>query len=225
MDSGQPWGVTNAAVLTEPVANAVDLQSRAAAAIDQFRVGGNPWFLTGSQEWLGPDADHVLTSLGLVHAEGEDLTGMVVDRLLPPARPLPKAEVRRFADEATRAALADLNATVYEVPLEWVRLAIGHERYWQGALLGHVAYLDSQAVAGDLVLPIDNALYVGWVATAREYRRRGLAELVMRHSLDEARRSTGLQRTILHSSLMAVPVYERMGYRSVCTFQWWEGPF
>src|ERR1700682_2522782 len=64
VDSGLPWAVANAAVLTEPVASAADLQSRAAAAMDQFRAGGNPWFITGSQEWLGPDADRVLTSLG-----------------------------------------------------------------------------------------------------------------------------------------------------------------
>jgi GNAT superfamily N-acetyltransferase len=221
VDSGQPWVFTNAAVLTDPVANAADLKSRAAAAVDQFRAGGNAWFFTGSQEWLGLEADRVLTSLGLVHAL--DLTGMVADRLLPPpARPLPEAEVRRIEDEPTRIALAELNAAAYEVPLEWGRLAIGHERFWQGPLFGHVAYVDSQAVAGGFALPIDNALYVAWVATAREYRRRGLAELVMRHSLDAAGPSTGLQRTILHATEDGRPVYQRMGYRPICIFPIWE---
>jgi predicted acetyltransferase len=71
-------------------------------------------------------------------------------------------------------------------------------------------------------VPIDNALYVAWVATAREYRRRGLAELVMRHSLDAAERSTGLQRTILHATEEGRPVYQRMGYRPICIFPTWE---
>ncbi len=220
VDSGQPWVFTNAAFLTEPVANAADLRSQASAALDHFRPSGNQWFISASEEWLGPDADSVLTSLGLVRAL--DLTGMVADSLLPVTRPLPDAPVRRIRDEGTRIALAELNAAAYDAPLEWGHMAIGHERLWQEPLFGHIAYVDGRPVAGGFATPIEGALYVGWVVTAREYRCRGLAELVTRRSLADARLATGLERTILHSTESGRSMYLRMGYRPVATFPIWE---
>lgn len=220
VDSGQPWFFTNAAFLTEPVAKAADLESQALMAVDHFRPSGNQWFLSASEEWLGPDADSVLTSLGLVRAL--DLTGMVADSLLPVVRPLPDALVRRIEDEPTRVALAELNAAAYEIPLEWGRMAIGHERFWQEPLFGHIVYVDGLPVAGAFATPIEGALYVGWVATAREHRRRGLAELVIRRSLADAGRATGAERTILHATENGRPVYLRMGYRPVATFPIWQ---
>jgi GNAT superfamily N-acetyltransferase len=220
VDSGQPWVFANAAFLTTPVADAGDLESRATVAIEHFRADGNQWFLSASEEWLGPNADGVLSSLGLVRAL--DLTGMVADGLVPPVRPLPNALLRRIDDEPTWTAIADLNAVAYDAPLEWARLAIGHETFWREPLFGHVAYVGDVAAAGNFVKRIDDALYVGWVATAMEYRGRGLAELVMRRSLEEAGRATGLRRTILHATDAGRPVYQRMGYRAVATFPIWE---
>ena len=220
VDSGQPWVFTNAAFLTQPVAKAADLRSQASAALDHFRPSGNQWFISASEEWLGPDADSVLTSLGLVRAL--DLTGMVTDSLLPVTRTLPDVLVRRIEDETTRIEFAELNAAAYDAPLEWGHMAIGHKRLWQEPLFGHIAYVDGRPVAGGFATPIKDALYVGWVATAREYRRRGLAELVMRRSLADARLATGLERTFLHSTETGRPVYLRMGYRPVATFPIWE---
>jgi GNAT superfamily N-acetyltransferase len=220
VDSGQPWVFTNAAFLTEPVATTDDLKSKASAALDHFRISGNQWFLSASEEWLGPDADSVLNSLGLVRAL--DLTGMVADSLQPVIRPLPDVLVRRINDKKTRIEFAELNAVAYDAPLEWGHMAIGHERLWQEPLFGFVAYIDGRPVAGAFATPIEDALYVSWVATAREYRRRGLAELVMRRSLAEAGLATGLKRTILHSTESGRPLYLRMGYRPVATFPIWE---
>ena len=50
-----------------------------------------------------------------------------------------------------------------------------------------------------------DALY-GWVATASAQRRLGLAESVIRRSLDEAKRATGLERIVLHATDKGHPV-------------------
>ncbi len=220
VDSAQPWVFTNAALLTQPVVGPADLERRASAAIAHFQGSGNQWFLSGSAEWLGPEADRVLTELGLVQAL--NLTGMVADKLHAPMRPLPSAHLRAITDDATRSALAELNAAAYGVPAEWGRMAIGHERFFQGQAFGHVAYLNDLPVAGNVVKRLDTALYVGWVATAPAYRQRGLAELVMRRSLEEAGRATSLARTVLHATDAGRPVYHRLGYRAVATFPIWE---
>ena len=220
VDSGQPWVFMNAAFLTEPVASAADLESRASASAEHFRSSGNPWFLTASEDWLGPDAERVLGPLGLFRAMAS--TGMAADQLLPPVRPLPDVVVRRIEDEPTWTAIAELNAAAYDSPLEWGRMAVGHERLWREPLFGHVAFVDGQPAAAGFATPIDGVLYVGWVATSSDYRGRGLAELVMRRSLDEAGRATGFTRTILHATKSGFPLYRQMGYRPVANFPLWE---
>ena len=67
-------------------------------------------------------------------------------------------------------------------------------------------------------VPLNGVLYVAYVATALAHRRRGLAELVMRRSLGDATRATGITRTVLHATAAGYSVYLRMGYRPVDKF-------
>jgi hypothetical protein len=215
-NASQPWFFMNVGFLSGPAADEADLERRAKAAVAYFAARGNPWIFTASEDWWGPGAKPVLSRLGLVHKL--DLVGMVAERLDPPRRPLPDADIRRIHDEETRVALADLNAGCYGVPVEWSREAIGRPALWRQSLFGTVAYLGGEPASGAFAVPIDDVLYVGWVATARHHRRQGLAEFVIRRSLEEATRVTGLERTVLHATGDGFPVYLRMGYRAVAKF-------
>ena len=93
----------------------------------------------------------------------------------------------------------------------------------KAGLFGTIAYMGTEPASGAFALPIENALYVGWVATSTNHRRRGLAELVIRASLEDARKATGLERTVLHATDAGLPVYQRMGYRSAVKFPFY-GP-
>jgi GNAT superfamily N-acetyltransferase len=212
----QPWFLLNAALLTAPASSQVPLATRARAAIAYFAHEHRPWFLAGSQQWLGEGALDTLARLGLTQAL--TVVGMVADELAPPVRSLPEVDTRRIDDTPGRLALADLNAAVYDVAAAWVRGAVAGEVLWHTPLYGYVAYADGTPVSTALVIPLHGVLYVGFVATARAYRRRGLAELVMRRSLEAARQATGLTRTALHATADGYPVYLRMGYRPVETF-------
>ena len=215
-NANQPWFFMNLASLERPVADESDLKCRAKEAVEYFETRGNPWVLTGSADWFGADAEAVLSGVGLAHKL--DLIGMMSERLHAPAHSRPDVRLRRVDNEETRWALANLNADSYEVPQEWGRRAIGSAALWKAGLFGTVAYIGDEPASGAFVLPIDNALYVGWVATAKIHRRQGLAELVIRSSLEDARKSTGLERTVLHATSDGFPVYLRMGYRSVARF-------
>jgi hypothetical protein len=59
---------------------------------------------------------------------------------------------------------------------------------------------------------------LGWVATSKAHQRSGLAELVIRTSLEDAAKATGLERTSLGATNEGLPVYRRMGYRPVVKF-------
>src|SRR5215467_1902659 len=204
----QPWFLMNAALLTAPVPSQAHLAARAHAAMAYFGREPRPWFLMGSQQWLGDGASETLSHLGLTQAS--TVVSMVTEQLASPARPLPEVDTRRIADERGRLALADLNAATYAISSEWVREAVAGESLWQAPLYGYVAYVDGHPVSTAFAVPLHGVLYVAYVATALAHRRRDLAELVMRRSLGDATRATGITRTALH----ATPV----GYSSSATY-------
>ena len=217
----QPWFFMNVAMLNRPSINQADLKRRTQEAQEHFRGGKHPWVLTASEDWFGFNSESILTSIGLVHKL--ELMGMLAERLSPPTRRLPDVQLRWISDEETRFALADLNADAYSVPKEWGRQALGSAALWRAPLFGRIAYVGGEPASGAFTLPIDNALYVGWVATSKAHRSLGLAELVIRTSLKDARKATGLERTILHATSEGQPVYTRMGYRPIVKFPFY-GP-
>src|SRR5207248_9807939 len=109
----QPWFLMNAALLTEPVRSQTHLAARAHAALEYFGHEHRPWFLTGSQHWLGAGARETLADCGLTPAF--TAVGMVAAQPAAPARPLPEAETRRIADERGRLALVALNAADHAI--------------------------------------------------------------------------------------------------------------
>jgi hypothetical protein len=211
-----PWFFLNAALLTEPVSSQTDLEARARTALAYFESQPEPWFFAGGRHWLGDGASETLSRLGLTKVD--TLVGMVAEQLASPAHPLPEVETRRIDDEQGRLALADLNAGAYDVPLEWTRgFAVG-ESLWQSPLCAYVAYVEGTPVSTAFAMPLDGVLYVGLVATAIAHRRRGLAELVMRRSVADATRATGITRTALHATSEGYSLYSKMGYRTVDEF-------
>ena len=61
----------------------------------------------------------------------------------------------------------------------------------------------------------DGVVGVYNVGTLPGHQRRGYGEAIMRHALEKAREETGLERTILQSTAQGLPIYQRMGYRTV----------
>lgn len=213
------WALLNTAFLIEPPAGgAAAWSDRVRRVREYFRGHGRAWMLTACSDWLTEEDRAALGKEGLKY--GLSIMGMVADRLLPPARPLPTdLEYRRVGDEATRLAVADINAQCYHVPLEWGRESITVPGAWTEEHFGYVGYVDNRPVTTTTALFLDGLLYVALVATLPEYRRRGYAEAVMRKALSEAGRAHGVERTVLHASDMGFPVYRDMGYRTVRKFE------
>jgi hypothetical protein len=216
-NANHPWFFMNFGFLNRRAADDSDLECRATEAVKYFAASRNRWLFTASEDWLGLSAPSVLSKVGLERKL--DFSGMAAERLRPPVRAFPyNVQLRRIIDEETRMALADLNADAYGVPREWARQVVGSAVLWESALFGTLAYVGDEPASGAFVLPIDKALYVAWVATSKTQRRLGLAELVIRASLEDGRKATGIERTVLHATEDGFPVYLRMGYQSVVRF-------
>ena len=213
------WPMLNVAFLKAPVETEEGLQRAGAAAQRYFEPRGNGWMLAVCEDWLAPGfrprAAELLAPYGL--KTGLDTTGMVTDRLVEPVRPLPALDLRKAEDTRGRNDVADINALAYDVPRDRVRAALDVPAYFsgEGQGVGYVGHLHGEAASSATVLPVDGVAYVAMVATLGAHRRRGCAEAVIRHALDEARRTQGLQRTVLHATPAGPPVYLRMGYRAV----------
>ena len=89
---------------------------------------------------------------------------------------------------------------------------------WKPDSYGYVAYLDGEPVAGSATFPVDDTVYVGFVATHPDHQRRGYAEAVMRHSIEMGMKGMRLTRTSLHATAAGKPLYEAMGYEGGSLF-------
>lgn len=220
--SRTPMAFVNVIAFSTPVRDRDDLVERCQRAIRIGAESGVPWLLSTCDAWMGdPEvAKATLAEMKLVTVL--PTVGMVTDEILPPAKPLPEGlEFRRAVDEETRNALVDLNTISYGIPQDVGRQGPARACFWDDSFHGYVAYSNGQPVSATMTAPVDGRLYVAWVATHPEHRRKGYADAVMRKSLESARQATGLTRTVLHATPAGRPVYEAMGYRSIVGFTWY----
>lgn len=220
--SGTPMTFQNVFFVSSPVRDAEDFAERCRVAVARGKASGQPWLLSTCQAWAGePEvANEILARFGLAPVLVN--TGMVADDLAPPRRPPPgELELRRVVDQETRNAVGDLNCTAYHMPLELGRMTIGQEGFWSDSFFGYVGFVDGQPVSCTVTAPVDGRLYVSWVATHPEHRKKGYGEAVMRRSVEACAAATGLRRTVLHATDAGRPVYAAMGYRDVAPFCWY----
>jgi len=213
------WPMGNIIVLTTPVESIADLAYRAETAHECLAARGcsGVFFIADNLvESLRSEMPGVFARYG--YAPIMTVTGMVTDVLAAPVRPLPQLRYCTVCDSASRRTVAELNAVAYEVPLEWGHDYNKRTDIWSHGAVGIIGYLGEHPAACAVTVPLDGRLYMALVATAHEFRRLGCAEAVMRRSLEDAARATGLNRTVLHASPMGRPLYSKMGYHDTVPF-------
>jgi ribosomal protein S18 acetylase RimI-like enzyme len=212
--------ILNNAFVRPGVHAADDLRACARTALAHATPRGLPWMLTlcveELPEALRAEAKDILAAEGLTF--GMSTTGMVADALLPPKRPLPDFAYRSFVDQEAALDAARINAESYHAPVEPLAAAVELGALGGPGDFGFTVDIDGKAASCATTVPVDGRLYVAWVATRPEFRRRGCAEAAMRRSLEAAAAHTGLRRTVLHATADGYPVYIRMGYRPAATF-------
>jgi GNAT superfamily N-acetyltransferase len=143
-----------------------------------------------------------------------DLPGMIAERVLPPHHALPQPEIRRVAGEPTCTAFCQIGSICFNVPLTWFCEVFENPNVWK-EFAGYVGYVDGEPVSTAATVVSDGVVGVYNVATLPGHQRRGYGEAIMRHALEKARQEHGLERTILQSTPQGLPIYQRMGYRTV----------
>ncbi|NOK18319.1 GNAT family N-acetyltransferase [Corallococcus carmarthensis] len=214
------WSLMNMAFLTRPVETEAELERAVDSAARYFEQGPHGWAFTLTPDWLAPEvrarADALLATRGL--KPGMLTTGMVADGLKEPVRPLAPLDIRPVRDTWGHNAIADVNAASYDMPQALGREALAAPGIFGPESRGFVGCHDGAPASTTVALRVDGIVYIALVATLAEHRRQGAAETVLRHTLEEAKRAWGLERTVLHATAAGAPVYRRMGYRDVTSF-------
>jgi len=171
------------------------------------------------------DADirPALADLGLVCAE--EAYGMRADTadIAPPAPAPTGVEVVEMTADDSEPWL-DLVSRRYGLdPESSPYLLEVYRRTLDSGTRGWVATIDGRPASKAVLHVADGVAGIYGVATTEEGRGRGLATLVCATALSAAR-ADGVERTVLHSTPMARPLYRRMGYEDVATFELWAVP-
>ena len=194
--------------------DAADLRRMLQTMQQRAQVCAHPSFIVLCPDWMPEDWPAIAAEEGF--ALSLSTLGMAADRLSPMRRSLPELEYRRVSDVETARELAEVNAQAYAVygmpTAMWE--CMGTMRLWHPDSYGYVGYVNGKAVSAAAAFPIDGAMYIAWVATVPEAHGKGYAEAVMRHAIEKSRVGTGMQRMILHASVMGEPLYRSMGFQA-----------
>jgi GNAT superfamily N-acetyltransferase len=205
----------NVMYVTQPPVDAASVIDRSASFM--ARRGVSKWRLEAFPG-TGPAVAQAALAAGL-HPYN-DMPGMIL--LSTPVRaPPPPSELKMRA--ATNRPLWETMVKVGIRGLGGEPPENSEEAYpfnLSQILRGHVGFVGKRPVATSFSLAYHGVCGVYFVATLPEERGKGYGTALTWRAVVGARRE-GCRASFLQASDMGVPVYERMGYRRVCSYARW----
>jgi len=195
---------------------------------DHFAEQNKPFFWLLHPTATPPDLGERLNARGF--AEIERIEGMVapLNEIAPDGEDPAGAEIREVKDHSDVDELIDFVMWRWQVPDDgnaFVRgmreaLRLGESgspaRSW-------MAWKDGKPVAKAITMETEGAIGLYAVATRPEARGLGLGRAVCLRALHESDGGRGLLG-VLHSTPMAVSLYEKMGFKHVAPFGFFAKP-
>jgi GNAT superfamily N-acetyltransferase len=214
--AGAAFQMFNAAFLAQPVATESELVQRILLPSMHFQARGLEWAYWVCEDWIEPRvrkrSRRVFEQHGL--RLSTEIPGMIAERILPPAKPLPYIDVRRVCDESTRSSFVEIGSVCFHVPVSWFREVFDSVSVWD-RFAAYVGYVDGEPVSTSAVVVGAGAIGVYNVATMPARQRLGFGEATMRFALAEARRVHRFEPVILQSTPVGLRLYQRMGFKTI----------
>jgi GNAT superfamily N-acetyltransferase len=175
----------------------------------------------------GTDARYVplMADLGLELPAGHGpLPGMALDPL-PAGGPsvVVGHDVHLVADATGMEDHIVTAAAGFGMPEDMIRALLGPDLWRQDGRFVYVGYADGRPVTTGLGVRTGNTIGVYNIATVESARKRGYgAAMTERIAADGA--AAGCRVAILQASAMGLPIYERLGYRTVVEYDGFVEP-
>lgn len=218
---GLNYAAFNAALIAEPIeTDSRELAHMVEVSAKLFDARNVRWTFWICEDFLGKpvrrEGIRILEQRGLRPLT--EAAGMYAECLAPPVRPLPDLEILEVSGERTRKAFAEIMSVGFDIPLSICTAIYASERAWKSDLRGYVGYANGCAVTTAAAIITGDVIGLYSVATVPQHRRVGYAEAIMRWVIGEARRTAGIENTVLQATRSGFHLYERMGYRKVTNF-------
>ena len=179
-----------------------------------FGASGEPYSLltidglvAGAYEWL---VDHDFVELNSSPAMWLDLPEERWQQS-PPA-----LTIRQVATEADLVAFRHVLNRVFAIPPAELELIMSDRALQVPDVRHYVAWAGEQAVGSTSLVLSTQAAGIWNVGTMYDYRRQGIGVEMMHHALAEAA-GLGYQSSMLLASAQGLPLYERLGYKTIST--------
>jgi GNAT superfamily N-acetyltransferase len=204
-----------------------DVERRIDAIFEHYRRRKVPFLWIVHPTAQPSDLGERLRTHGLEEAEVCPGMAMDLSELAEPAGPPRGIEIREAATSDTEGVL-ELVAWRWRVPEEVLPKLPGITRAFEvgvpgGAVRCWVARQDGVAVSKVFLNLAAGAAGIYGVATRPEARGLGLARILTLQALHAARHA-GYNLGVLHSTPMAVPLYEKLGFRAIAPFRIFAPP-
>jgi len=193
-------------------------------AAEVFRAAGHG-VAVWTRDRLDGDLEAALAAAG--YRTMITLPGMIVDEPLAPRAHPAGVTVRRVETDGDRERWMTANLTGFAADDDdrgAVRSAFSTiDSLVGGPIAGFVAEADGRPVGAAMVDVSTGVGVVGWVGTVPEYRRRGIGDAVTRAATN-AGFALGARLVSLQASPMGLPLYQKLGYRTVAGYKVWFRP-
>jgi len=214
---GATFQMFNAAFLNSYVTGESDLEQRIAMAAVHFAQRRIQWAFWMCDSFLDRrlqrKAERIFSRMGL--SLSSELPAMAAETLVTPWRRLPKIEIRPVLDLDSRRAFCEIGAVCFHVPLLWFQEVFDERMPERPDFVAWLAFSNGEPVATAATVLAADVIGVYNVGTLPGHRGRGIAEAIVRYAIDQAKKQSGIDRTVLQSTSFGYDLYRKMGYRTV----------
>jgi ribosomal protein S18 acetylase RimI-like enzyme len=212
--TGVAFAPFNATMVERPP---VDPDAALAAARAIHRRTGLAFGMDLDPALHGPVRD-AAERAGLTRLETRPAMTLPVDELADP--PIPDGvEITRVEDAAGLDRVADVDHLSFGGERSLIRAFVGDGTLADPAQRAYVAMLDGRPVSCAETTLVDATLGVFGVATVPDARRRGIGAAITAFAIRD--RAGEADLAVLDASDLGFGVYERLGFRTVSTWEVW----
>ena len=214
---GATFQMFNAAFLNSYVEDEWDLERRIALAAMHFARRKFQWAFWMCDSFLDRrlqrKAERIFSRMGLTLSS--ELPAMAAESLANPWRRLPRIDIVPVRDLASRRAFCEIGAVCFHVPLLWFEEVFDERMTERNEFVPWLAFSNGEPVATAATVLAADVIGVYNVGTLPSHRGRGVGEAIVRFAIDQARKQSGIDRTVLQSTSFGYELYRKMGYHTV----------
>jgi len=218
--TGLPVRLFNEVLIADPSATADGIAGAVAVLRDRHEH-----FVVNLRRGTDDRFVGLMSDLGLaLSADESSLPGMALDPIPEAApRPVDEFEIRPVTDAAGIEDHIATAAAGFGLPKEIVQAIIDPAEWRRPDRRLYVGYARGAPVTTGAGVRTGQAIGVYNIATVEGARRRGYGE-VMTARIASDGRAAGCAIAILQASPMGLPIYERLGYRTVVEYDGYVEP-